>query len=309
MDPELTGNTPGGSFEAVGIGLSDGLPYLLRVDTGGVVTPVHKFASGTRLPQTAIYASDGNTYGLYCLHDGSGSVYRVTPDGTFSKVITFPQNSFTSLGFVPLIQSRDGNLYGTTTIGGANGTGTIYRLTLAGQHTTIYEFPSGAVANPTELIEGSDGNLYGATVGTYSAIFRLTKTGQYTLLHAMNGYVDGQCQCHLVQGSDGTIYGTAALGGPPGVGSVFAVNAGLSKPSPWARVFEPQSGPPGTRVRIWGADLLSAAVQFNGVAATDVANSGSSYVLAIVPSGATTGPITVTTPGGTYSTAAVFTVQ
>jgi hypothetical protein len=62
-------------------------------------------------------------------------------------------------------------------------------------------------------------------------------------------------------------------------------------------------------VRIWGHNLLSAAVEFNGVAAATVSNSGSNYVWATVPAGATTGAITVTTPGGTGTTQASFTVQ
>jgi uncharacterized repeat protein (TIGR03803 family) len=309
--PSITANTPNGTFLAVGVGIADGLQYLLRADASGAVSPIQQFPSGTHLSQTAIHANDGNIYGLFYLHDGSGSVFSVTPGGIFTKVITFPVNSFSLpiSNSAPLLQSRDGDLYGVTTSGGVNSTGTVYRLTLAGEHTTLYQFPKGAVANPTELIEGSDGNLYGATLGTYSALFRVTKAGQYTLLHAMNAYIDGQCQCHLTQGSDGTIYGTTTLGGPPGVGDVFALNAGLPKPAPWARTFEPQSGPAGTRVRIWGADLLAASVQFNGLAATSVSNSGASYIWATVPLGATTGPLTITTPGGTYTTETVFTVQ
>jgi hypothetical protein len=50
-------------------------------------------------------------------------------------------------------------------------------------------------------------------------------------------------------------------------------------------------------------------VQFNGTHATSVSNSGSNYVWATVPAGATTGPITVTTPGGLSTTPASFIVQ
>jgi len=62
-------------------------------------------------------------------------------------------------------------------------------------------------------------------------------------------------------------------------------------------------------VLIWGNNLLSASVQFDGVAATDVSNSGSNYVWATVPAGAATGPITITTPGGTATTQGSFSVQ
>jgi hypothetical protein len=65
----------------------------------------------------------------------------------------------------------------------------------------------------------------------------------------------------------------------------------------------------GTHVRIWGSNLLSPSVQFNGVPAVEVDGSGPNYIWATVPAGATTGPITVTTPGGTNTTHASFTVQ
>ena len=165
------------------------------------------------------------------------------------------------------------------------------------------------------MIEGSDGNLYGATLGAitnggYSQLFRISKSGQFAIVYDMSNLaVDGACGCSLVQGSDGIIYGTAVGGGKYNGGLYFALDAGLPKPAPRAQSFNPRSGAVGTRVLIWGTNLLSASVEFNGVAATAVSNSGSNYVWATVPAGATTGPITVTTPGGTVTTHARFTVQ
>jgi hypothetical protein len=188
-------------------------------------------------------------------------------------------------------------------------------LTLSGQYRLLYTFPKDNNSQPIALIEGSDGNLYGATLGNgfaggYSQLFRVAKSGQYTLLYAMkNLTADGGCSCSLVQGSDGIIYGSASGGGLTGAGLYFALDTGLPKPAPRAQHFHPQSGAVGSQVRIWGYNLLSAAVQFNGVPATTVSNSGSNYVWATVPTGATTGPITVTTPGGTVTTHTSFTVQ
>ncbi len=65
----------------------------------------------------------------------------------------------------------------------------------------------------------------------------------------------------------------------------------------------------GSNVRLWGYNLFGASVEFNGAPATNVYNSGPNYLWATVPAGATTGPITITTPGGTITTKASFTVE
>ncbi len=56
------------------------------------------------------------------------------------------------------------------------------------------------------LLQATDGNLYGASLGwNNSGLWRMTLSGQYTLLHIMTAS-DGQCQCNLIQGSGGAIY-------------------------------------------------------------------------------------------------------
>ena len=124
----------------------------------------------------------------------------------------------------------------------------------------------------------------------------------------MNG-PDGQCPCTLIQGSDGVLYGTAVGGGSNGAGTVWALDAGLPKPAPQALKFLPSYGPAGTQVMIWGYNLLAASAQFNGAPASAAHSSGPNYVIATVPAGAASGPITITTPGGTSTTAGSFTVQ
>lgn len=311
LTPVLAQNLPDGMLLATATSASSF--YLATCDLKGTVTPIYAFPSTELLANNAMYANDGNYYGISRVRlDGSGYVYRVTPSGALTKVLNFPSSTFNDLtSWVPVLQASDGNLYGATPGGGANGTGSVYKLTLGGQYILLYSFPSGPDYNPAALIEGSDGNLYGATLGAAgsSLLFRVTKSGQYTLLHTMNLYTDGQCQCQLTQGSDGMIYGSAQVGGVTGGGTYFALDAGLPKPPPRARHFHPQSGPVGTRVLVWGYDLLSASVQVNGVNAATVSNSGPNYVWATVPAGATTGPITITTPGGSVTTKASFTVQ
>jgi uncharacterized repeat protein (TIGR03803 family) len=313
----LTQNLPDGALLGTGGGQSSGLFYLVKSDLNGDLTPIYQFPSGEVLPNNAIYATDGNYYGAAWIeHSGgttgtSGYIYRVTPSGALTKLYTLPSGTFTTnaSNFVPILQGSDGNLYGATTAGGANGYGSVYRLTLDGQYTTLYSFAKGPSSYPQSLIQASDGNLFAATLGySYTGqISRVTTSGQYTPLHQMTGS-SGQCECLIIQGSDGIIYGTAIQGGGAG-GTVFALDAGLPKPAPKALSFSPAEAAAGTRVRIWGYNMLRAAVEFNGVPAAAVSNSGPNYVWATVPAGATTGPITVTTPGGTSTTQASFTVR
>lgn len=315
LHPILTQNLPDGELLAMAVAPNQPLWSLAKVDLKGAVTSLYQFPAGER-PGAAIYADDGNYYGVsQAANSSTGYVYRVTPSGVPTKLYSFPANTFSGYFALPLVEGGDGNLYGATPTGGANGTGAIYKLTLGGHYTLLYSFPKGNLGGPTTLIEGSDGNLYGATLGAvrragYSQLFRIGKNGQFAAVYDMrNGRTDGVCQCSLVQGSDGIIYGTAVAGGIYGGGLYFALDAGLPKPAPRPRRFSPQSGGAGAKVLIWGSDLLSASVRFSGVAATVVSSSGPDYIWATVPPGATSGPITVTTPGGTYSTKTSFVVR
>jgi uncharacterized repeat protein (TIGR03803 family) len=276
--------------------------YLAKGDLNGNVTPFFEYPS-TDVAGAVFYGADGNYYGTANTHStGVGYVYQLTPAGTFTKLY-----NFTSAGASILIQGTDGNFYGTTTVVGNTQHGTAYKLTPSGQYTLLHTFGTELSGVVDQLIEGSDGKLYGVTEN--NTFFSLTKSGQYEVIYRVtNGNTQGLCACAMMQASDGIFYGTASAGGPRGTGLIFALDAGLPKPAPRAQHFEPQSGAAGTLVLIWGYNLLNASVEFNGAPAAKIANKGPNYIYATVPNGATTGPITVTTPGGAATTRANFTV-
>jgi uncharacterized repeat protein (TIGR03803 family) len=302
MAAYLTGNLPDGSL--LGYGASDTNSYLVKSDLQGNVTPFFQFPAGQTIVNV-LYATDGNYYGLAFAKGQADYVYSVTPSGTLTTILGGLAGGGGSSAF---LQGTDGNLYGATGAGGANHAGSIYKLTLNGQYTLLYSFTTWPNKDPYALIQGSDGNLYGATYGNGRAatLFQVTTSGQYTLLHTMGA---GDCACVVTLGSDGNIYGDATGGGPTGSGFIFALEGFPNKPAPQALSFSPAQGPVGTRVRIWGYNLFYSTVQFNGTASTRVAHAGPNYVYATVPAGATTGPITVVTPGGSSTTAASFVVQ
>jgi uncharacterized repeat protein (TIGR03803 family) len=308
LDTWLAGNLPGGTLFGTATNHTTAAQFLVKSDTQGNLTTFYRFP-GTYIPAFPTYASDGNFYGVAWDPAGSGVyVYRVTPTGSGTNLYNLPSNSVAYTTYVPLIQANDGNFYGVTPVGDGND-GTLYRLTPDGQYTLLYSFPKGPSAFPMALLQGSDGNLYGASLGREgSALWRMTLSGQYALVHTMTPG-EGGCPCNLIQGSDGIIYGAALNYGPLGYGSIFALNAGLPKPAPQALEFGPRHGAAGTRVRIWGYNLLQPSVSFGDVAAASASSSGPNYVWATVPTGAVTGPITVTTSGGTAATPVSFYVE
>jgi uncharacterized repeat protein (TIGR03803 family) len=133
-----------------------------------------------------------------------------------------------------MVQTPDGNIYGTALFTGSNETGVVFQLTPQGTYSIIHSFQDGSVANDGRgpqggLIVGSDGYLYGTTVygGMYNGgtVFKMTTAGVETILYHFGGQTnDGLYPvAALVQGSDGTLYGTTDYGGVSGDGTVFKV--------------------------------------------------------------------------------------
>jgi uncharacterized repeat protein (TIGR03803 family) len=207
---------------------------------------------------------------------GCGTVFKVTPSGTLTMLLSFT-NSANPVA--ALIQATDGNLYGTTGVGGANddcggsapgpiGCGRVFKVTLGGTLTRLFSF------------DARDGN------GPQAA---------------------------LVQATNGEFYGTTAVGGASeacnsrgdvGCGTVFSLSLGLE---PFVET-QPGSGVAGAAVKILGTDLTGASsVTFNGTAAkfTVVPRS---EITTNVPAGAATGEVQVVTPSDTLMSNVSFRV-
>ena len=129
-----------------------------------------------------------------------------------------------------LTAGGDGNFYGTTTYGGTNDLGTVFKITPAGVHTVLYSFASGPGDGQypaSGLDRGSDGALYATTTagGTFGGgtFYRITLDGNETNLYSFGGNGSGTNPQGLTPHSDGNFYGTTNSGGANDLGTVFQI--------------------------------------------------------------------------------------
>jgi uncharacterized repeat protein (TIGR03803 family) len=185
-----------------------------------------------------IQGSDGALYGTTQQGgtNSAGVVFKVNRDGTGYGVLhSFSTNGIDGQSPSALLEASNGTFYGTTSIGGSNKVGTVYRIDRDGTgYGVLHQFNS--VANDGEnpqagLLEGSDGALYGTTFfggsNGLGTVFKLNKDGSgYQVLANFSGPpLDGRDpDTALILGHDRALYGTTLLGGSNDQGTVFKLN-------------------------------------------------------------------------------------
>jgi uncharacterized repeat protein (TIGR03803 family) len=243
----------------------------------------------------------------------------MTRTGTLTTLASFIdfQNGAEPVG--GLIQSRDGNLYGTTKVGGANGGGSAFKITSSGTLTALYNFcsargcPDGSILE-APVIQTANGDFFGTTdTGGDSScqdgfgcgtIFKMTQQGVVSTRRKFEDTDGNDPSGGLLQATSGLLYGATYSGGVSGEGTIFSLDAGFS---PFVRTV-PAQRKVGQRVMVLGTNLTGAtSVTFNGTAATFTVVSPS-LITTTVPTGATIGPVQVVTPGGTLSSNLPFRV-
>jgi uncharacterized repeat protein (TIGR03803 family) len=172
----------------------------------------------------------GNLYGTTAGGGtaGQGTVFRLAADGSAFTTLHEFNGTDGASPHGALIQDPAGNVYGTTTGGGAFGQGTVFQLAADGSTFIIlHEFNGTDGASPHgALIQDPAGNLYGTTAGGGTAgqgtVFRLAADGSaFTTLHEFNGTDGASPHGALIQDPAGNLYGTTAGGGAAGQGTVF----------------------------------------------------------------------------------------
>jgi uncharacterized repeat protein (TIGR03803 family) len=230
---------------------------------GVVFTNLYSFVSnGTNAhsPSSALLqAVDGNFYGT--THGGMGGgwisaemankgiVFKITPSGVLTTLVSFNgtngANLVENFGTAALVEDRDGDLYGTTSNGGVNGGGTVFKITTNGVLTTLHSFGGNLGTNGwgpvAGLVEGSDGWFYGTAynggirirsdnVGM-GTVYRVSGNGAWKTLSCFSGTNGEFPASPLLAGRDGNLYGTTSHGGPAyangppenGRGTVFKI--------------------------------------------------------------------------------------
>jgi uncharacterized repeat protein (TIGR03803 family) len=216
------------------------------------LTTLHSFdyTDGYHPLAGLVQATNGNLYGTTPAGgaNGYGTIFTITRGGTLTTLYNFcpqPQNGCTD-GAQPapgLIQSPNGNFYGTTSQGGATDAafGTVFKITPGGNLTTLYSFCSQRHckdgAEPLAgLVQGTNGDFYGTTnlggaIG-HGTVFKITPSGKLTTLHSFDGTDGYGSYANMIQGTDGNFYGATVEGGThdncwdfmgEGCGTVFKI--------------------------------------------------------------------------------------
>jgi uncharacterized repeat protein (TIGR03803 family) len=285
---------------------------VFRITAGGTLTTIHSFngtTDGSGPAAALIQAADGSFYGTT-----PGTVFRMTAGGRLTTLHTFDYYTEGGSIIAGLVQATDGNFYGVASGGGAKNDGTVFKITPEGVVTILHNFDVTDGYDPEQtLVQATDGNLYGTTLNggahIWGTLFKITLDGTFTTLYsfcAQANCSDGSNPSGaLIQDTDGNLYGTTSGGGTSSSGTIFSLAVGLG---PFVKT-QTSSGKEGAKIGILGQGFSSSSVvKFGGTQATTIALTGTTFISATVPSGALTGPVTVTTDTTTLTSLQTFKV-
>lgn len=174
----------------------------------------------------------GGAYSSSCDSYGCGTVFEITPSGREIILHSFDENGTDGIQPAAGLVITGGNLYGTTSGGGAYGWGTVFKVTSSRTETVLHSFNqngSDGVYPYASLVMDNKGNLYGTTLdgGSYGwgTVFELTPSGTETILHSFeNSASDGFApNAGVALDEDGNLYGATQIGGAYSKGTVYKI--------------------------------------------------------------------------------------
>jgi len=274
----------------------------------------------------ALYGTtaDGGKY-------GNGTIFRMTTEGAISIVYSFTGGSDGSIPEAALTLGADGNLYGTTAYGGANGAGEVFKLKLSppicslcgAVLTVLHSFEAfSSTLSPlcnndggepaAGLLAATDGHFYGTTTAgganCIGTIFSVTAGGIFFKIFdfqecSMCGNpILGQFPFSaLVEHTNGLFYGLTAVGGViptlgPSGGNLYRLSPASSRFT--VKVAGPIWVHPGEPVQFLGNNLEGALNVSFGPLSAQFHVGSNTFLVAQVPSAAIDGLVTVTLATG-----------
>ncbi|MEK8031548.1 choice-of-anchor tandem repeat GloVer-containing protein [Ideonella sp. DXS29W] len=232
--PQCISNGNDGNF--YGVAMFDGANdkgTVFRLSRSGTVTTVASFngTNGTMPANCLTHTGDGVFYGVTTNGgaNNAGVVFKVATSGALTPIYSFVGGTSGSSPTGPLEWGIDGSFYGTTQSGGANGYGTVYRVTKAGAFSRLYSFtggadggiPKGGVTMANNFVYYGT-TSYGAATG-YGTTFKITAAGAQATLHAFSAAEGGRPSGHLLLDASGKLIGTTSPGNSGG-GAAFRQN-------------------------------------------------------------------------------------
>jgi len=223
---------------------SVGCGTIFKINSAGRESVLYRFKGGEDGSSPFggfVIDAAGNIYGTTQSGGGSancGTLFKVTTAGKETVLYRFCSEANCADGSAPggnLARDTVGNLYGTTTGGGAYAGGAVFKLAANGEETVLHSFCVNADCSDGAFPYGgvtidADGNLYGgASFGGafgYGTVFEVNPSGQETVLHSFAGPPDGSVPLGgMVRDAVGNLYGTTEQGGVYSEGSVFSLDA------------------------------------------------------------------------------------
>jgi len=316
-DPPIQG-VDGDFYGTASEGGANGDGTVFKITRSGTLTVLHGFdgTDGANPTAPLVQGTNGNFYGTtgsYLMGaaatDNDGTIFVVSSSGEFKVLFNFG-SKYGPGPDAPLIQGSDGNFYGVTIQGGPSGGGIAFKIAAGGEFAVLHSFTgvSDGHAQIGGLVQATDGNFYGTNdlggANGWGVLFRIGPAGEFATLHDFDSSTGSSPEGTLLQHTNGVLYGETAVGGTFNFGTFYSFDAGLK---PFVS-FLPATGTVGRSIEVLGEGLVgTTAVSLNGAPATFTVVSNT-YLTMTVPSGATTGFVTVATPSGTLTSNEEFRV-
>ncbi len=298
------GTTPDGGTDNAGT--------IFSVTAGGTEHILHSFsgAADGGSPYASLIVVKGKLYGTTTTGgaNGIGTVFSISASGTEKVLYSFGNNPNDGANPYGDLLDRAGALYGTTRSCANDQAcfGTVFEIALAGKpadpETVLYRFAGGTSdgGGPLAGLVYLKGNFYGTTAsygsGGEGIVFRMTPSGQESVLHAFSGAPDGAGPLSDLLSYDGKLYGTTPGGGTANQGTVFRVTQAGRETVIHSFVdangdfFAPQAGLINVGGTFYGT-AAEAATGYGGVfSITPAGQESSVYVFPDTPAGSPTAP-------------------